>query len=66
MEHFTLRRTGVKVGFPKARIVRPSGSQIERGVVPDMPIPTPVVTGEKDEVLRAALRWLQNQSRPRR
>jgi C-terminal processing protease CtpA/Prc len=60
MEHFTLSRTGVKVGFPKARIVRPSGSQVERGVVPDVPIPTPVVTGGKDEVLQVAVQWLQN------
>ena len=38
METFTLSRSGLTVGFPKARIVRPSGDQTVRGVVPDLAI----------------------------
>jgi C-terminal processing protease CtpA/Prc len=60
MEDFTLTRTGVKVGFPKARIVRPSGSNVERGVVPDVRIRTPVVAGAEDEVLARTLAWLRS------
>lgn len=60
MEDFSLSRTGVKVGFPKARIVRPSGSGIERGVVPDVRIRTPVVVGSEDAVLVRALEWVRS------
>jgi C-terminal processing protease CtpA/Prc len=40
METFTLARSGLEVGFPKAYIVRPNGDQTPRGVVPDIPIRT--------------------------
>jgi hypothetical protein len=55
METFTLPRTGLVVGFPKAFIVRPSGDLSPRGVVPDISIETPVVEGVEDPVLTRAL-----------
>jgi hypothetical protein len=55
METFTLPRTGLVVGFPKAFIVRPSGDLAPRGVVPDLAIETPVVEGVDDPVLTRAL-----------
>ncbi|GAB4197484.1 MAG: hypothetical protein Tsb002_31690 [Wenzhouxiangellaceae bacterium] len=35
MEHFELTHTGIKVGFPKAQIIRPNGDLTRRGVQPD-------------------------------
>lgn len=35
MESFTLRHTGIKVGYPKALIIRPNGSRVPEGVTPD-------------------------------
>jgi C-terminal processing protease CtpA/Prc len=55
MEQFTLPRTGIAVGFPKALIVRPSGNLGARGVVPDVPIPSPPVPGPNDAMLEEAL-----------
>ncbi|WGM37450.1 S41 family peptidase [Caulobacter sp. NIBR1757] len=56
MEQFTLPRTGIVVGFPKARIVRPSGDPRPRGVTPDIPIASPIVATPDDPMLRAAIR----------
>ncbi|WP_157981033.1 S41 family peptidase [Pseudidiomarina insulisalsae] len=36
MEHFTLRHTGIEVGFPKAHIIRPNGDLKADGVTPDI------------------------------
>ena len=55
MEHFSLQNTGIQVGFPKARIVRPNGDPARRGVVPDILIHTPVVETSDDPVLSEAL-----------
>ena len=55
MESFTLPNSGVSVGFPKAHIIRPNGDESVRGVVPDIAIPAPIVLGEGDVVLDAAL-----------
>lgn len=54
METFTLPRTGLKVGFPKARIVRPSGELVPRGVRPDISIETPILESPQDPVLQRA------------
>ncbi|MEM9594667.1 MAG: S41 family peptidase [Acidobacteriota bacterium] len=56
MEQFQLPRSGLTVGYPKAYIVRPNGDESVRGVVPDVPIATPVVEGPEDPVLQEALR----------
>ncbi|HEX5689292.1 MAG TPA: S41 family peptidase [Roseiflexaceae bacterium] len=55
MEQFTLSRTGIAVGFPKAEIVRVNGDRRPRGVVPDIAIDTPVVESPSDVVLQQAL-----------
>jgi len=55
MEHFTLPNTGIKVGFPKALIVRPSGDERLGGVEPDIVIQTPVVPSKEDVVLERLL-----------
>ncbi|GAB2651577.1 S41 family peptidase [Arenimonas aestuarii] len=55
MEHFTLAHSGLRVGYPKARMLRPSGDATPRGVVPDVTLSVPVVEGPDDPVLQAAL-----------
>jgi C-terminal processing protease CtpA/Prc len=64
MESFTLPRTGLVVGFPKAEIVRPNGDLAARGVVPDLAIETPLREGPEDPVLRHALALVRS-SMPR-
>ncbi len=54
MEHFTLPVTGAVIGFPKARIIRPSGDPRSRGVTPDIAIETPIILTSDDEVLQRA------------
>lgn len=54
MEHFELTHSGARVGFPKAYIVRPSGDETPRGVIPDITIPTPLVEPASDPVLQQA------------
>ncbi len=61
METFTLPRTGIVVGYPKALIVRPSGDRTSRGVTPDIAIATPLLPSEEDEVLAAALATIRRQ-----
>lgn len=55
METFSLPRTGIEVGFPKAHIVRPSGDVSARGVVPDIAIVTPSGAVQRDVVLARAV-----------
>jgi len=55
MEQFTLPRTGIEVGFPKAQIIRVNGDMRARGVVPDIAIETPIVEPPSDPVLQRAL-----------
>lgn len=62
MEHFTLPRTGIRVGFAKARIVRPSGEGGSQVVIPDVEFANPVAPASDimlakvvDYVRRAAL-----------
>jgi hypothetical protein len=55
MEQFALDHTGLKVGYPKARIVRPNGDLRSRGVMPDIAIRVPVVQSPHDEVLQQAI-----------
>ncbi len=55
MEQFTLPRTRIDVGFPKAHIIRPNGDTSARGVVPDIAIATPVIENKDDPVLRRAV-----------
>ena len=54
MEQFALQHTHIRVGYPKARIVRPNGDPGARGVTPDIAIRVPVVQSPRDEVLQQA------------
>jgi hypothetical protein len=58
MEHFTLPRTGIRVGFAKARIVRPNGDEREAGVTPDVAIANPAAPA-RDAMLDAALDYVR-------
>ena len=55
MEQFALDHTGLKVGYPKARIVRPNGDLRSRGVTPDIAIRVPIVQSPRDAVLQQAI-----------
>jgi C-terminal processing protease CtpA/Prc len=55
MEKFPLPHTGLEVGYPKARILRPSGDAQARGVIPDVAIETPLTASKEDVVLARAL-----------
>jgi hypothetical protein len=59
MEHFALPKTGFRVGFPKAHIIRPSGDERTGGVVPDIPIVTPIVPSPNDVVLEQLIDWVE-------
>lgn len=51
MEHFTLPLTGIRVGFPKAHIIRPSGVEHPHPVTPDLELDFPALRGQSDVVL---------------
>ncbi|MEM6638786.1 MAG: S41 family peptidase [Pseudomonadota bacterium] len=55
MEHFTLANTGLRVGFPKAHIIRPSGDEKPDGVTPDWVIESPILPTTADTVLEKLL-----------
>ncbi len=54
METFTLKETGIDVGFPKAHIIRPNGGTDARGVIPDTAIAAPL-RAPNDVMLNEAL-----------
>ena len=60
MESFTLPRTGIVVGYPKARILRPNGDATARGVVPDVAIATPVGAPATDVVLERLIERMRD------
>ena len=51
MEQFTLPRTGIIVGYPKAHIVRINGALESHPVTPDVALDFPVLRGPEDVVL---------------
>ena len=55
MESFTLSRTGITVGFPKAQILRPNDDPQARGVIPDIAIATPLAGSGDDVALQRAI-----------
>ncbi|MFC4349805.1 S41 family peptidase [Kordiimonas lipolytica] len=59
MESFTLPATGISVGFPKAHIIRPSGTRESDGVTPDWEIPSPIAPTKEDVVLQQLLERLE-------
>ena len=61
MEQFNLPRTGIQVGFPKARIVRPNGDDADRGVTPDVAIATPIGPSAWQQVLDQAVAIIKDE-----
>ncbi|MEO1575500.1 MAG: S41 family peptidase [Pseudomonadota bacterium] len=59
MEQFTLTRTGINVGFPKAHIIRPSGARTPDGVTPDWAITSPTGPRSEDVVLNELIERLR-------
>ena len=51
METFTLPKTGISVGFPKAHIIRPNGDRTPGEVTPDWLIKSPIIPVKTDVVL---------------
>ncbi len=51
MEHFTLPHTGIRVGYPKAHIIRPNGDEHPHGVSPDIELVIPALRGATDHAL---------------
>ncbi len=54
MEHFSLPITGIRVGFPKARILRPNGNEDADVVVPDFEISVDIAPSH-DAMLEQAM-----------
>lgn len=52
---FTLPSSGLVVTYPKGYFIRPSGDQLLRGVIPDIPIAPAVFVEGHEAVLRAAV-----------
>ena len=63
MEHFTLPATGIRVGFPKARILRPSRDIDADTVVPDIAIEAPVAPAS-DVVIERAIDIIETSTSP--
>jgi C-terminal processing protease CtpA/Prc len=63
MEKFKLPETGLTIGYPKAKIVRPNGDLRSRGVIPDIAISIPTVESPVDEVLQRAIAIARERSK---
>lgn len=58
VETFTLPLTGAVVHYPKSHIVRPSGEDTGRGVVPDVRLPPQPIGVSEDVTLGAAVKHI--------
>ncbi|GMM92710.1 S41 family peptidase [Qipengyuania sp. MTN3-11] len=63
VESFALPNSGASIVYPKAYMVRPSGSEAIRGVVPDFPIPPNPIGSARDTVLEAAIKEIKREDR---
>jgi len=61
--YFDLPKTGITVTYPKSYIVRPSGDERVRGVVPTHRIVEPVIPPATDIVLERAVKLVRAQRR---
>ncbi|RUO76327.1 hypothetical protein CWI83_08150 [Pseudidiomarina taiwanensis] len=61
MESFTLSRTGIEVGFPKAHIIRPNGDEEAAGVTPDHVLGCFAETSNAAQRLACALEFVAKQ-----
>lgn len=59
MEYFTLPQTGIRVGYPKAHIIRPNGERRSHPVSPDIELDLPSLRGADDVALEQLLRLIQ-------
>lgn len=64
MESFTLPRTGISVGYAKAMLIRPNGSLVPRGIVPDIALRAPI-GANGDAMLDSALVVIRARERAR-
>ena len=55
MEQFTLPRTGLVAGYPKALIIRPNGDETAAPLIPDTRLATPDIGDTGDRVLADAI-----------
>lgn len=55
MESFTLHHSGIKVGYPKALIVRPNGNTNPQGVTPNYLIDIEMTKNQQNIMLEKAL-----------
>jgi hypothetical protein len=60
MEQFRLDNTGIAVGYPKARIVRPNGEEHPHPLTPDVILDVPALRGPEDRVLDALVARIRN------
>lgn len=63
METFTLPRTGIQVGYPKAHIIRPNGETRVHPVTPDIPLDIPPLRGSQDVVLQQLIDHIEGRHR---
>ncbi|HCY55471.1 MAG TPA: hypothetical protein DF715_08095, partial [Oceanicaulis sp.] len=63
MERFTLPRSGIVAGYPKALIIRPNGDVHTHPLTPDVRLPLPQIGDEGDGVLEAAIAHVRSQLR---
>jgi C-terminal processing protease CtpA/Prc len=59
MERFALPHSGVSVGYPKALIIRPNGETRLHALTPDVELAAPFLRGPEDEMLAAAIAWIE-------
>lgn len=63
MEPFTLPRTGLVAGYPKALIIRPNGDTHTHPLEPDVRLPGPRLGNQGDVMLDAAIAHVQSDAR---
>ena len=59
MEYFSLPATGIRVGYPKAHIIRPNGADHPHPVTPDLELDLPALRGERDAALEQLVDHIQ-------
>lgn len=61
MENFTLQHTGIRVGYPKALIIRPNGDAKPAGVTPDVILP---LAADDDAALQQVVDYIAENYQP--
>lgn len=63
VQHFTLPGSGFAVTYPKSHFIRPNGTDLVAGVVPDFALPREPIGTARDVVLEAALKHVKQSRR---